>query len=219
MMGERSRRRGRGAGRAAILSLMMILFGGLCCPPLAAAQTGQERAAAKLMDDLMYGRGSVGGPFELVDHTGRGRKEAEFRGKILVVYFGYTHCPDVCPTDLHAIALAVDHLGEAGEAVQPLFISLDPERDTPAVLAEYVSLFHPRLIGLTGTADEIAAVARLYKVAFRKYRPPDGGPYLIDHTGFIYLFDRSGRYRGFFPPGTSEERMLEIISPLLDERP
>jgi len=219
MTGKGSGRSGRGAGAVAALSLVMILSGGLDCPPLAAAQTGQERAAAQLMDDLMYGRSTVGGPFELVDHTGHRRKEVEFRGKILILYFGYTHCPDVCPTDLHEIALAVDHLGDAGEAVQPLFISLDPDRDTPAVLAEYVSLFHPRLIGLTGTNDEIAAVARRYKVAFSKYQPLDGGPYLIDHTGFVYLFDRSGQYRGFFPPGTSEERMLEIIRPLLEERP
>ena len=93
-------------------------------------------SAARLMDDLMWSRGPIGGPFALVDHTGKLRSDAEFRGKLLVIYFGYTYCPDVCPTDLMAIAQAVDSLGPAGEMIQPIFISVDPERDTPDRLAE-----------------------------------------------------------------------------------
>jgi cytochrome oxidase Cu insertion factor (SCO1/SenC/PrrC family) len=183
------------------------------------AQTSDERAAARLMDDLMWGRGTVGGPFELIDHTGHKRSDADFRGKLLMLYFGDTYCPDICPTDLQQIGLAIDRLGDAGAAVQPLFVSIDPERDTPEVLARYVPLFHPRLIGLTGTPEQIAAVAREYKVTFAKYQPPGGGPYLMDHTGFVYLVDATGKYRGFFPQGTSEERMREIILPILSERP
>jgi cytochrome oxidase Cu insertion factor (SCO1/SenC/PrrC family) len=167
-----------------------------------AAQSTQERAAAQLMDDLMYGRGTVGGPFSLTDQTGRRRNDTEFRGKLLIIYFGYTYCPDVCPTELQQIGLAVEHLGDVGSAVQPLFITIDPARDTPKVLAQYVPSFHPRLLGLTGTSDEIAAVAQEFKVVYTKYQPSDGGPYLIDHTGFVYIVDRSGKYRGFFPPGT-----------------
>jgi len=163
------------------------------------------------MDDLMWGRGSVGGPFELIDHTGKKRTDAEFRGKLLLVYFGYTYCPDVCPTDLMQISLAVDKLDKVGIDVQPLFMSVDPERDTTTVLAQYVSLFHPHLIGLTGTPAQIRAVADSYKAYYARYSPPEGGAYLIDHTGFIYLMGRSGEYLGFFPPGTSADRMVEIV--------
>ena len=113
------------------------------------------------------------------------------------------------------ISLAVDKLGAAGDEVQPLFISVDPERDTPAVLAQYVSSFHPRLIGLTGTPEQIRTVANSYKAYYAKYTPPNGGVYLIDHTGFTYLMDRAGKYLGFFPPGTSADRMVEIIRPYL----
>jgi len=182
-----------------------------------AAQSTQERAAAQLMDDLMYGRGTVGGPFSLTDQTGRRRNDTEFRGKLLIIYFGYTYCPDICPTELQQIGLAVEHLGDVGSAVQPLFITIDPARDTPEVLAQYVPSFHPRLLGLTGTSDEIAAVAQEFKVVYTKYQPSDGGPYLIDHTGFVYIVDRSGKYRGFFPPGTPEDRMREMIKTILGQ--
>ena len=159
----------------------------------------------------MWGGGSVGGPFALIDHTGKRRTDADFRGRLLLVYFGYTYCPDVCPTDLLQISLAVDKLSATGVDVQPLFISVDPERDTTSVLAQYVGNFHPRLIGLTGTPAQIRAVADTYKAYYARYATPDGGAYLIDHTGFIYLMGRSGEYLGFFPPGTSADRMVEII--------
>ncbi len=175
------------------------------------AQEPDSARAARWMDDLMWGRGHVGGPFELIDQTGRKRTDADFRGKLMIVYFGYTYCPDICPAELMQISLAIDKLGAAGEDVQPLFISVDPERDTTRVLANYVSAFHPRLLGLTGTPEQIRAVADSYKAYYAKYVPPDGGVYLIDHTGFIYLMGRSGQYLGFFPPGTSADRMVEII--------
>jgi len=181
----------------------------------ALAQEPDPDRAARLMDDLMWGRGHVGGPFTLIDHTGRQRTDADFRGKLLIVYFGYTTCPDICPTELMQIGLAVDKLGAAGDEVQPLFISVDPERDTPAVLAPYVAQFHPRLIGLTGTPQQIRSVADSYKAYYAKYTPPDGAIYLIDHTGFVYLVGRDGQYAGFFPPGTTADRMIEIIRPLL----
>ena len=158
----------------------------------------------------MWNRGPIGGPFALVDHTGKVRKDEDFRGKLLLIYFGYSYCPDVCLTDLQQIGLAVDRLGTAGEAVQPLFITLDPERDTAAHLADYVPLFHPRLIGLTGSAEQIHRVALAYKVYYAKY-PPSSSDYVIDHSSFIYLVDAYGKYIGFFPPGTTFDRMIEII--------
>jgi len=129
-----------------------------------AAQQPEANLAARLMDDLMWNRGPIGGPFALVDHTGKARTDEDFRGKLLLIYFGYSYCPDVCPTDLQQIGLAVGRLGIAGEAVQPLFITLDPERDTATHLADYVTLFHPRLIGLTGSAEQIRRMALAYKV-------------------------------------------------------
>jgi protein SCO1/2 len=188
----------------------MIVGATLLAAP-ASAQQADPAAAARLMDELMWGHGYVGGPFVLTDQNGRTRTDDEFRGKLLLVYFGYTWCPDVCPTDLQQIGLALDQLGPAAERVQPLFISVDPERDTADVLARYVTSFHPRLIGLTGTPEQIHAVALAYKAYYAKFTPPGGGDYAIDHTGFIYLIDRDGGYLGFFPPGTPAARMAKVI--------
>jgi cytochrome oxidase Cu insertion factor (SCO1/SenC/PrrC family) len=189
----------------------------LLCAVSARAQDPSERSAGELMDVLMWNREPVGGPFALIDHHGKRRTEADFSGKFLLIYFGFTYCPDVCPTDLQAIGLALDQLGQAGEAVQPLFITLDPERDTPPHLAEYVSLFHPRLIGLSGDATAIRTVARQYKVYYAKVPTRDGLGYTLDHSGYIYLMDRVGRYLGFFPPGTPAERMADVIRPQLEQ--
>jgi protein SCO1/2 len=168
-------------------------------------------SAAQLMDDLMWSRGPVGGPFALTDHTGRLRTDGEFRGKLMVVYFGYTYCPDVCPTDLLAISQALEALGPAGDAVQPIFISVDPERDTVAHLADYVAAFHPRLIGLTGAPEDIRKVALSYKAYYAKVATGAGQDYVIDHTGVIYLMGRDGGYLGFVPPQTTPQRLTDII--------
>ena len=184
----------------------------------ACAADAPARSPAEIMDILMWNREPVGGPFELIDHTGRTRTERDFRGKLMLIYFGFTYCPDVCPTDLQAIGLALDKLGKDGDSVQPLFISVDPERDTPEHLAEYVRMFHPRLIGLTGSAEAVRKAADAYKVYYAKIpASQNASEYTVDHTAFIYLMDREGNYLGFFPPGTSAERMVEIIRPRLAE--
>jgi len=175
------------------------------------AQSGSERSAAELMDVVMWGREPVGGPFALIDHTGKPRTEQDFKGKLLLVYFGFTYCPDICPTDLQDIGLAIDQLGEAGDEIQPLFITVDPERDTPAHLAEYVSMFHPRLIGLTGDAAAIRNAADAYKVYYAKVANEAGTDYTVDHTAFMYLMGADGKYLGFFPPGTTPERIVGAI--------
>lgn len=183
--------------------------------PSLLAQETRERTAGELMDAVMWGKEPIGGPFELIDHTGKPRTDADFRDKLMLVYFGFTFCPDVCPTDLLAMGLAVDRLGPAGEALQPLFISVDPERDTPDQLAKYVAFFHPRLIGLTGSVAQIRKAAGAYRAYFAKVAISGGNEYTVDHSSFIYLMDRGGKYLGFFPPGTSAEQMAQVIRPHL----
>ena len=169
-----------------------------------------QATAAQMMDDLMYGRGTVGGPFTLTDSGGRQRSDSDFRGKLMIVYFGYTFCPDVCPADLMAITQALDALGPAADGVQPIFITVDPERDSK-VLAEYVRAFHKSLIGLTGTPEEIRKVANAYKAFYAKVPGTPNGDYVIDHTGVIYLMGRGGEYLGFMPPQTGPEKLTEIL--------
>jgi cytochrome oxidase Cu insertion factor (SCO1/SenC/PrrC family) len=178
-----------------------------------------ERSAAELMDVVMWNREPIGGPFALVDQDGRPRTDADFRGKLMLVYFGFTYCPDICPTDLQQMAMAVDRLGPTGELVQPIFITVDPERDTPAHLKDYLPMFHPRFIGLTGDQRAIQAAARAYRVYFEKVERADKTDYTINHSAFFYLIGANGEYLGFFPPGTSAERLAEAISTSLLPRP
>jgi protein SCO1/2 len=177
-----------------------------------------DPSPSALIEALLEGREPIGGPFDLTDHDGRRRTDADFRGKLVLIYFGYTHCPDVCPTELQTLSLAVDMLGTAGNSVQPLFITVDPARDTPSHLAEYVSSFHPRLVALTGEDSAIRKVALAYKVYFARSGPTEGDNYTVDHTGFIYLVGKDGRYLGFLPPGTAPEQIVQAIRPHL-ERP
>jgi protein SCO1/2 len=188
-------------------ALAVALIAGLSMPCAAEPL----RSAAETMDILIWAREPVGGPFALIDHAGTLRTEQDFQGKLLIVYFGFTYCPDVCPADLQNIGLALDQLGAAGDKVQPLFVTLDPERDTPAHLAEYVPTFHPRLIGLTGDAAAIRAAADAYKVYYSKVTNEGGSDYTVDHTAFIYLMGTDGKYLGFFPPGTAPERIAEVL--------
>lgn len=170
------------------------------------------------MNILTWGREPVGGPFALTDHQGRARRDSDFQGKLLLVYFGFTFCPDICPTDLLNMSLAVDQLGSDGELVQPLFITVDPERDTAEHLAQYVSLFHPRLIALTGKGDAIRRAADAYKVYYAKVGT-GGTDYTVDHTAFIYLMGAQGEYLGFFPPSTPSEKIADAIRQRLPKVP
>jgi protein SCO1/2 len=148
---------------------------------------------------------SLGGPFSLVDQTGRAVTERDYAGRWLLVYFGYTYCPDVCPTELGTIAAAIDAMGPAGERVTPVFITVDPERDTPEALADYVARFHPRMVGLTGSAEQVAEAARRYRVYYARARSADATEYLMDHSSFIYMVGPDGRVRSLFRGGVTPE--------------
>jgi protein SCO1/2 len=134
----------------------------------------------------------IGGPFELIDQHGKPVSDKTFRGQYMLIYFGYGFCPDVCPTELSNMASALDVLGTKAKNVQPIFITVDPERDTPEFLADYVANFHPRLIGLTGTPEQVKAAAKAYKVYYAKATKPGETDYLMDHTSFVYLWVRTG---------------------------
>ncbi|MDP6344208.1 MAG: SCO family protein [Alphaproteobacteria bacterium] len=174
---------------------------------------------AFLADDggpvVVTGVPKIGGPFELVDHRGRTVRESDFRGAHLLIFFGYTYCPDVCPTELQKMSAAMDLLGDAGDKVRPILISIDPERDTVAVLADYVANFHPRLIGLTGSVEQVAVAAKAYRAYYAKAPADDEGDYLVDHSSFIYFMGPDGKYLSHFSPTSTPEAMAEKIRSLL----
>jgi cytochrome oxidase Cu insertion factor (SCO1/SenC/PrrC family) len=175
------------------------------------ASEGDKPKRAQLADDAIWAKTSTGRAFALVDHTGVRRSLGDFRGKLVVLYFGYTSCPDVCSIDLFYIAEMVRGFGTTGDQIQPVFITIDPERDTPDDLKRYIPYFHPRFIGLTGSAEEIRGVADQYKVYFAK-APVSGSPnYMMNHSANILLLDRQGKFLGSFRSGTKAGRLTEGI--------
>lgn len=152
-----------------------------------------------------------GGPFALTTHDGRRVTGADFRGWFLLLFFGYTRCPDVCPTGLATMAAALESLGAAADRVQPVFITVDPASDTPQALADYVASFHPRLIGLTGSEGEIAAVTRAFRVHRVKYQPAAGGDYAVDHGSLTYLMGPDGGFLTLIPHGATPGRMADVL--------
>ena len=140
-------------------------------------------------------KAAIESEFTLVDHRGRPVTYEDFLGRWQLFFFGFTHCPDICPTTLGTVAATLDQLGPAADRVAPLFITVDPERDTPEVLAEYVAAFHPRLIGLTGTPEQVRSAVRAFRIYFAKMEmadAPDG--YLMGHSGYIYLMMPEGEF-------------------------
>ena len=161
---------------------------------------------------------TVGGPFELVNHKGEVVTEKTFLGDYMMVFFGYTYCPDVCPTVLSDIATTLDILGdEKGGKITPVMISVDPARDTPEHLAEYVSFFHPRTVGLTGTEEQIKVAARTYRVYYSINKPQSDDPldYLVDHTSIVYLMGPDGKLVTHFSHGTTPEVIAERLGKIL----
>ena len=180
---------------------------------LALAGTAAGAAIAYVvLDGRLVPRPLVGGAFELTAHDGRRVRDAEFRGLAMLVFFGFTHCPDVCPTALARVAEVLDALGPDADSVRALFVSVDPRRDTPELLAGYVAHFSPRILGLTGSETEIAAVARAYRVYYKAHADAASNPnYLVDHSGFVYVMDRAGRFVGTFDPQSPAEAGTRLV--------
>ncbi len=153
----------------------------------------------------------IGGPFRLTDHRGRAVSAADFLGSYVLVYFGYGFCPDVCPMDLHNIGVAVDELGADAERVIPIFITVDPDRDTVAFLKDYVTAFHPRMVGLTGDPERIAEVAKAFRVYYAKVADADGHDYQMDHTPYVYLMDPDGNFVTMFRSNTAPNEIAAEV--------
>ena len=155
----------------------------------------------------------IGGPFTLENGDGKPVTDKDFRGKYMLVYFGYTFCPDVCPTTLNAVADAMDKLGPAAAArLQPLFITIDPKRDTPALVKQYVAAFGPNIVGLTGTPEQIAQIAREYRVYYAEHRTgPGPNDYSMDHSSVLYLMSPTG---AFIAPVRADQSGEEIAANL-----
>jgi protein SCO1/2 len=162
------------------------------------------------------GEAAVGGPFTMVNHRGETVTEKNFLGNPMLLFFGFTFCPDVCPTELQVMAAALDELGDKGKDIQPIFVSIDPERDKPEVMAAYVSNFGDRFIGLTGSAEQVAAMAGAYRVFYdrqeNKERPTD---YLMDHTSIVYLMGADGKFLKHFAYTTDAKAMAQGIADAL----
>jgi len=159
------------------------------------------------------GKALVGGPFTLVDPSGKTVTDQNFRGRYMLIFFGYTHCPDICPAELQVMAAALDQLGPKAAKVVPIFITLDPERDTPEAVGAYVKNFGPNIVGLTGSTEAVAAAAKAYRVSFSKFQDENSGTnYTIDHSALAYLMGTDGEYITHIPYGTSVAQMLDTLN-------
>jgi protein SCO1/2 len=164
---------------------------------------------------VTVGEAAIRSEFSLIDHNGNRVTEADFLGRWQLVFFGFTHCPDVCPTTLAYMANVLDRFGGEVERVAPIFITVDPSRDTPEVMAEYVQAFHPKLVGLTGSEAEVAAAAQSFRVYYERMEEetaPDG--YLMAHSGHIYLMTPEGRFEDVFREGdqSAEEMAADVLA-------
>ncbi len=162
------------------------------------------------------GKALVGGPFTLTDHTGQRVTDKDFLGRYLLVFFGFTNCPDICPSGLQVMSAALDKLGPTADAVTPIFITVDPERDTVEKLAAYVKSFHPRLVGLTGSSDEIAAAIKTYRVYAQKVEDDKTpGAYSYDHAALFYVMGKNGQFIAPIPHSTDVNEVASALTKAL----
>jgi cytochrome oxidase Cu insertion factor (SCO1/SenC/PrrC family) len=166
------------------------------------------------------GTALIGGPFTLTDQIGQPRSEADLEGSYSLIYFGYTFCPDICPTSLSTMTQGIDLLAEKmpekAAVVRPVFITVDPERDTVEALASYASHFHPRMMALTGTTEEVASTAKAYRIFYQKVEEPGSSDYLMDHSSIIYLMAPDGTYLAHFTHASTAEDIASGLEELVD---
>jgi protein SCO1/2 len=193
--------------KAVIIGCFAVIAIGLGA--IAAILLASKDGPLSIVDRGSVGTPAIGGPFQLVDQTGKTVSDADYRGRFMLIYFGYSFCPDVCPTALSVMADAMDQVPEAARAkIQPIFITIDPERDTVALMKDYVAQFYPTLIGLTGTPEQTAAAAKAYRSYFKKNEATKTQEnYLMDHSSIVYLMGPDGRFLTNFTHETTPEKM------------
>jgi protein SCO1 len=160
------------------------------------------------------GTADIGGPFTLVDQNGKTVSDRDFRGKYMLIFFGFTHCPDICPAELQVMSSALNGLGPKTEEVVPIFVTLDPKRDTPEAVGAYLKNFGKNFVGLTGSPEAIDKAAKAYRVSYQtfEYKGKDGNEgYSIDHSALVYLMDKDGQYLTHFAYGTAAAKMTETM--------
>ncbi len=175
----------------------------------------QSEMVPGLGKNVITGRADVGGPFRLIDHTGKTVTEADFRGRYMLIYFGYSFCPDVCPTTLAVMAQALEKLGSKSQRIVPILITIDPERDAPQVLADYMKAFGPTFVGLTGSVEAIKDAEKKYRVyAVKKPLDPSkgsGGNYGVDHSSVLYLMGPDGKLVNFYDEAVSPDDLAKDL--------
>ncbi|MFY0692972.1 MAG: SCO family protein [Paracoccaceae bacterium] len=193
--------------------LVLAMLGGLATFVF---MSTREDQFASCSESTVAGGAAIGGPFELVDETGRTVTDRDVIDRPSLIYFGYTYCPDVCPVDISRNAEAVELLEEQGYDVKPIFISIDPERDTPEILAEFTDILHPDMLGLTGSPEQVKVASQAYKTFYRKN---EGAPdeYLVDHSTFTYLVAPETGFLEFFRNDISAEKMASTVACFMDQ--
>ncbi len=196
----------RTAGVVATLTVLALALGLTGCQPTATPFHAT---------DLSAGASEIGRDLALTDHHGKARTLSDFAGKVVVVFFGYTQCPDVCPTNMTTLKQVMDLLGDDSQRVQVIFVTVDPERDTQALLAQYVPAFHPSFLGLVGNAEQTARVAKSFGVFFQKQKGSQAGHYTVDHSAGSYVFDATGKLRLYVRHGDSAAHIADDLRRLL----
>ena len=197
--------------RLIVLIIAGFLAGGISALGLFFLQNSQPGPK-----QVSTGKALIGGPFALTDHMGKRVTEKDFEGKFMLIFFGYTFCPDICPAELQVISAALDELGDTAKKVTPVFITIDPERDTVEQMKSYVGNFHKQFIGLTGSMKEIRAAAKVYRVYFKKAaNDASGSDYFMDHSSIVYLMSPKGEYLAHFNYGTGVDKMAKGIAKFL----
>ena len=195
--------------RVWILFIIVFAF----CSALALAYFARFTQQSGLKEDASV---PIGGPFQMIDHSGELVSDQDFLGKPTLYYFGFTFCPDVCPTQLVELSDALDILRVKTEDINFVFVTVDPSRDTPEVMSQYVSAFHPNLIGLTGTEQQVANMAKAYRIFYRVIERPDSPEnYSVDHSAFTYLVGPHGKYITHFSHGATADQIVTVLRDVL----
>lgn len=189
----------------AIVAIIILLSFKLSSGPREAVPVSNSSATK------VTGEAQIGGSFALTSQDGKEVKDSDFTGKYTLVYFGFTHCPDVCPTDMALISSVMQNLGDDAKKIQPIFMTIDPERDTPEQIKKYLDNFYPGIIGLTGTKEQMADVANKYHIFYQKVKSEQLNEYLMDHSAFIYLMGKDGKYVKHFNNKQSVDEITKSV--------